>query len=134
MYKVCWNVPSPAQGCTAADILKAFDEAIYDGVDLLSLSLGSDVPVFSDVDPREGIALGSFRAVARGIPVVVAAGNAGPHAQTVVNTSPWVLTVAATTMDRMFPTKITLGNNVTILVCSWYSSLMPLISSENISS
>ncbi|CAI9772040.1 unnamed protein product [Fraxinus pennsylvanica] len=35
IYKVVWNGLG-----TAADILKAFDEAIHDGVDVLSLSLG----------------------------------------------------------------------------------------------
>ncbi|XVF51177.1 hypothetical protein PTKIN_Ptkin04bG0163500 [Pterospermum kingtungense] len=65
MYKVCWNVP---QGqCSSADILKAFDEAIHDGVDVLSLSLGTQIPLFAEVDERDGIAIGSFHAVAKGI-------------------------------------------------------------------
>ncbi|XP_048422652.1 subtilisin-like protease SBT3.3 isoform X3 [Pyrus x bretschneideri] len=42
------------------------------------------------------------------------AGNDGPFAQTVTNTAPWVITVAASTMDRAFPTSITLGNNITL--------------------
>ncbi|KAL5833212.1 hypothetical protein ACOSQ3_016886 [Xanthoceras sorbifolium] len=113
MYKVCWNVP--AGQCSSADILKAFDEAIHDGVDVLSLSLGTQIPLFPEVDERDGISVGSFHAVARGIPVVCAAANDGPAAHTVHNTAPWILTVAATTIDRSFPTPITLGNNVTIL-------------------
>ncbi|KAL0312681.1 UNVERIFIED_CONTAM: Cucumisin [Sesamum radiatum] len=35
VYKVCW-----AFGCSSADILKAFDDAIADGVDIISVSLG----------------------------------------------------------------------------------------------
>ena len=36
VYKPCWS-----SGCQTADILAAFDEAIYDGVDIISVSLGS---------------------------------------------------------------------------------------------
>ncbi|XVF53195.1 hypothetical protein PTKIN_Ptkin05aG0080800 [Pterospermum kingtungense] len=119
MYKVCWNVPRGQ--CSSADILKAFDEAIHDGVDVLSLSLGTQIPLFAEVDERDGIAIGSFHAVANGIPVVCAAANDGPAAQTVHNTAPWIITVAATTLDRSFPTPIILGNNVTILGQAWYA-------------
>ena len=114
IYKVCWNVFGGQ--CASADILKAFDEAIHDGVDVLSLSIGYSLPLFSDVDERDGIATGSFHAVARGITVVCGAANHGPSAQTVQNTAPWILTVAASTMDRAFPTPITLGNNKTFSV------------------
>lgn len=112
--------------CSSADILKGFDEAIHDGVDVLSLSIGSTLPLFQDIDARGasgGIATGSFHAVARGITVVCAAGNDGPSAQTVQNTAPWILTVAASTMDRAFPTPITLGNNKTFLVISLLYSI-----------
>lgn len=113
IYKVCWNVLGGQ--CSSADILKAFDEAINDGVHVLSLSIGSSIPLFSDIDERDGIATGSFHAVVKGITVVCGASNDGPQAQTVQNTAPWILTVAASTMDRAFPTPITLGNNKTLL-------------------
>ncbi|KAJ6752366.1 hypothetical protein OIU85_002767 [Salix viminalis] len=113
IYKVCWNVLGG--WCSAADVLKAFDEAIHDGVDVLSLSLGYPPPLFSDTDERDGIAIGSFHAVTKGITVVCSAGNAGPFSQTVLNTSPWILNVAASTIDRAFLTPITLGNNKTFL-------------------
>lgn len=125
IYKVCWNVLGGQ--CSAADILKAFDEAIHDGVDVLSLSIGSSSPLFSDVDERDGIATGSFHAVARGITVVCAAANDGPSAQTVTNTAPWVITVAASTMDRAFPTSITIGNNKTFLVLILCGKLLLLL-------
>ncbi|KAL6216281.1 hypothetical protein ACLB2K_009504 [Fragaria x ananassa] len=66
MYKVC-----TAQGCSASAILAAFDDAISDGVDVLSLSLGSTSyqPDLSS-DP---IAMGAFHAVERGIIVVSSA-------------------------------------------------------------
>lgn len=117
MYKVGWNVGGSGK-VSSADILRAFDEAIHDGVDLLSLSIAGDIPLFSDVDERNGIAIGAFHAVAKGIPVICAAGNTvtGPSAQTVQNTAPWIITVAATTTDRSFLTPLTLGNNITIQV------------------
>lgn len=114
MYKVCWNIGGGQ--CASADLLKAFDEAINDGVDVLSVSIGGSVPFFSDVDERDGIATGAFHAVAKGITVVCSAGNSGPFGQTVENTAPWILTVAASTVDRGYPTSIMLGNNRTILV------------------
>ncbi|CAH8388464.1 unnamed protein product [Eruca vesicaria subsp. sativa] len=117
-YKACWNIEGVAGACTSADIWKAFDDAIYDGVDVLSASLGGTIPEDSEVERNN---LAAFHAVAKGIPVVASAGNKGPGAQTVVNVAPWLLTVAATTLDRYFPTKITLGNNQTFLAESLYT-------------
>lgn len=111
-------------------MLKAFDEAIHDGVDVLSVSIGYPIPLFSDVDERDGIATGSFHAVAKGITVVCSAGNNGPSAQTVSKTAPWIITVAASTMDREFPTSITLGNNKTFLVCVFVIGAISILEFE----
>lgn len=111
-YKVCWDLFF--LGCSIVDMWKAYDDAIHDGVDVLSVSLGGDVPEGSEVDQVDFVA--AFHAVAKGIPVVAAAGNDGPNTQSVINVAPWFLTVAATTLDRSFPTKITLGNNQTFYV------------------
>ncbi|CAN6251110.1 unnamed protein product [Urochloa humidicola] len=100
VYKVCWTVGGE-NTCDAAAILAAIDAAIKDGVDVLSLSLG---------DPANEIP-GTLHAVARGITVVFTAGNKGPAAHTVENAVPWVLTVAASTIDRSFPTVVSLGNS-----------------------
>ncbi|KAK1306317.1 Subtilisin-like protease [Acorus calamus] len=97
MYKVCWG---DGGACSDASLLAAFDDAIHDGVDILSLSLGSSENSF-----------GSLHAAAKGITIVYAAGNDGPTPQTVGDTAPWVISVAASTIDRSFPTVITLGNN-----------------------
>ncbi|XP_004292936.1 PREDICTED: subtilisin-like protease-like [Fragaria vesca subsp. vesca] len=107
MYKVC-----TAQGCSASAILAAFDDAISDGVDVLSLSLGSTSyqPDLSS-DP---IAMGAFHAVERGIIVVSSAGNDGPNRETVANFAPWLLTVAASTIDRIFQSNVILGANKVI--------------------
>uniref|UniRef100_A0A0E0KFC7 Subtilisin-like protease n=1 Tax=Oryza punctata TaxID=4537 RepID=A0A0E0KFC7_ORYPU len=102
MYKVC-----NGSGCDEDAILAGFDEAIKDGVDVLSVSLGKwSSPPF-DEDP---IAIAAFSAVARGITVVCAAGNRGPEPSTVSNDAPWLLTVAAGSVDRSFSTTVRLGN------------------------
>ncbi|CAA0396037.1 unnamed protein product [Arabidopsis thaliana] len=123
-YKACWNVMRDEGGgtdgrCTSADMWKAFDDAIHDGVDVLSVSIGGGIPEDSEVDKLDYIA--AFHAVAKGITVVAAAGNEGPGAHTVDNVAPWLLTVAATTLDRSFPTKITLGNNQTLFAESLFT-------------
>nr|VDD40067.1 unnamed protein product [Brassica oleracea] len=116
-YKVCWNTmqkdgTGPGGSCSTADMWKAFDDAIHDGVDVLSVSISGDLPEDTEVDKPDFV--GAFHAVSKGIPVVAAASNEGPKAQTVANAAPWLLTVAATTLDRSFPTKITLGNKQTL--------------------
>ncbi|CAK7329616.1 unnamed protein product [Dovyalis caffra] len=98
VYKVCWDTG----GCAEADLLAAFDDAIFDGVDVISVSLGSPPPLATYVE--DPVAIGSFHAVAKGISVICSAGNSGPYPQTVINTAPWVVTVAASTIDRAFPT------------------------------
>lgn len=107
MYKVCW-----AGGfCTEADILAAYNDALNDGVDVISVSLGPSPPLFGYFSSSSDIA--SFHAMEKGVSVVFAAGNDGPYPSSVTNTAPWAISVAASTLDRTFPTPILLGNNVT---------------------
>ncbi|PRQ55558.1 putative cucumisin [Rosa chinensis] len=115
MYKVCWS-SSPA--CEDVDILAAFDDAIADGVDILSISIGGPIPVDYLTD---SLAIGSFHATRNGILVSMAAGNEGPGAKTVTNFAPWQLSVAATTINRQFITKVQLGNG------KIYEGLLPNI-------
>uniref|UniRef100_A0A803MY77 Uncharacterized protein n=1 Tax=Chenopodium quinoa TaxID=63459 RepID=A0A803MY77_CHEQI len=104
-YKVCWP-PINGSECYDADILAAFDAAIADGVDVISASLGgTPTPYFND-----SLSIGSFHAVKKNIDVVCSAGNSGPTDGTVVNVSPWIFTVGASTMDREFSNWILLGN------------------------
>ncbi|OMP00483.1 hypothetical protein COLO4_12648 [Corchorus olitorius] len=101
MYKACW-----VDGCYAADILAAILAAVEDGVDVLSLSLGSHAkPYYGDHD-----AIGAFFAFASGVFVTFSAGNSGPFESTAANTAPWIMTVAASTTDRSFPAIVKLGN------------------------
>ncbi|KAL2460081.1 Subtilase family protein [Abeliophyllum distichum] len=133
VYKVCWATG----GCSSADILAAFDDAIFDGVDVISMSLGSLPPLSTYVD--DTVSIGSFHAMAKGISVVCSGGNNGPYSETVVNTAPWVITVAASTIDRAFPIIITLGNNQTFVGQALYMSedldkFYPIVYGEDIMS
>lgn len=131
IYKVCWSTG----GCSSADLLAAFDDAIFDGVNVLSVSLGSYPPLASYVE--DVLSIGSFHAVAEGISVVCSAGNSGPYPQTVTNTAPWTITVAANTIDRAFPTMIILGNNQTVVGQASYTGkdvnkFYPIVNGEDI--
>ncbi|RVX01072.1 Subtilisin-like protease SBT1.1 [Vitis vinifera] len=111
-YKACY-----ARGCASSDILAAIDQAVSDGVDILSLSIGgSSQPYYADV-----LAIASLGAVQHGVFVAAAAGNSGPSSSTVVNAAPWMMTVAASTMDRSFPAIVNLGNGETFDGESLYS-------------
>ncbi|MED6183077.1 hypothetical protein PIB30_034822 [Stylosanthes scabra] len=102
IYKVCWTL----SGCADMDILAAFDAAIHDGVDVISISIGGGDPSYV-VDP---IANGAFFAVSKGIITVASAGNEGPDMATVTNTAPWIVTVAASGIDRAFRSTVVLGS------------------------
>ncbi|KAJ8762267.1 hypothetical protein K2173_007423 [Erythroxylum novogranatense] len=107
-YRVC-----EPDGCLGSNILAAFDEAIADGVDVLSISLGSSSLFIPELQ-KDPIAIGSFHAVQNGIVVICSAGNDGPDSGTVVNTAPWIMTVGATTIDRSFESTVVLGGNKVI--------------------
>jgi len=103
VYKICWF-----SGCSDADILAAFDDAIADGVDIITLSVGGHIPhkYFEDAS-----SIGAFHATRNGILTSKSAGNNGPDLATITNDSPWSLSVAASTIDRNFFIKVQLGNN-----------------------
>ncbi|MCI11131.1 subtilisin-like protease-like, partial [Trifolium medium] len=46
-YKVCWS-PTDAESCFGADVLAAIDQAISDGVDLISVSAGGETSTSSE--------------------------------------------------------------------------------------
>ncbi|OVA15837.1 Peptidase S8/S53 domain [Macleaya cordata] len=118
MYKALWYPNS-----YASDAIAAIEQAIEDGVDVLSLSLGSEwrVPLYEDP-----IAIATFAAMEKGIFVAASAGNVGPKYGTMQNGIPWVLTVGVGTIDRQFNGIVTLSNGVSVVGLSLYPLKSPL--------
>ncbi|XP_076925474.1 subtilisin-like protease SBT1.4 [Bidens hawaiensis] len=114
VYKICWT-----EGCYDSDILAAMDQAIDDGVHIISLSVGSSG--YAPNYYRDSIAIGSFGAVQHGILVSCSAGNSGPGAYTAVNIAPWIFTIGASTIDREFPADVILGDGRVYSGVSLYS-------------
>ncbi|KAG8055569.1 hypothetical protein GUJ93_ZPchr0001g33144 [Zizania palustris] len=116
VYKVCWPIPGPNPNientCFEADMLAAIDDAVGDGVDVMSVSIGSNKPLRLADD---GIAVGALHAATRGMVVVCSGGNSGPSPATVSNLAPWLLTVGASSIDRAFISPIKLGNGMVIM-------------------
>ncbi|XP_062176479.1 subtilisin-like protease SBT1.6 [Alnus glutinosa] len=116
VYKVCWK----DSGCFDSDILSAFDTAVSDGVDVISISIGGGDGISSPyyLDP---IAIGAYGAASRGVFVSSSAGNEGPSAMTVTNLAPWLTTVGAGTIDRSFPAIVILGDGRKLSGVSLYA-------------
>ncbi|XP_047311845.1 subtilisin-like protease SBT5.6 [Impatiens glandulifera] len=109
IYKVCWAAPGSKGGtaCMPADTLAALDAAVNDGVHVMSMSIGS-----TPAQPygEDEIAVGSLFAIKENIVSVCSAGNSGPTPSLIGNVAPWILTVAASSLDRDFPAFLVLGN------------------------
>lgn len=111
-YKV-FGTPGYNDSATDAAILKAIDDAVADGMDIINLSLGDDfAPRLADdldVDAVE-------RATQAGVIVTVSAGNNGPGLNTISSpaTAPSAVTVGATSNDR------TLFYSVEVEGTGWY--------------
>ncbi len=95
-YKVLWRDAGSTQanGYTS-DIVSAIDAAVADGVDVINYSIGGSAD-----SPHDGpVELAFLSAASAGIFVAASAGNSGPAAASLDNTSPWVTTVAAHTIQ-----------------------------------
>uniref|UniRef100_A0A2N9JB11 Subtilisin-like protease SBT4.14 n=1 Tax=Fagus sylvatica TaxID=28930 RepID=A0A2N9JB11_FAGSY len=129
MYKVCWY----SFGCADMDILAAYDAAIHDGVDVISISIGGGSASFTS----DCISVGAFHAMKKGIITVASAGNDGPSLGSVANNAPWIVTVAASGIDREFRSTVHLGNgkNITGVGVSTFNpnkELYPLVSGAEV--
>ncbi|KAE9606293.1 hypothetical protein Lal_00013637 [Lupinus albus] len=130
VYQVC-----DVLACGDAQILAGFDDAIVDGVDLITISLGSDyVTNFTE----DSIAIGSFHAMEKGILTLQAVGNSGPNKRSTSSLAPWLFSVAASSTDRRIIDKVSLGNGVTLTGQSVNTftpngTKIPLIVGENAS-
>ncbi|KAJ0021322.1 hypothetical protein Pint_31471 [Pistacia integerrima] len=112
VYKVCWSKDLDGK-CNEADILAAFDDALCDGVHVISASFGESPPLRPFFASNAGI--GSFHAMQLGVTVVFSAGNDGPQPSLVGNVAPWSISVAASSIDRAFPTEIIVNGDFSIM-------------------
>ncbi|WP_269455108.1 S8 family serine peptidase [Microbulbifer elongatus] len=102
-YQVC----IPNGGCPTEAVLKAVDQAIADGVDVINYSIGG-----GDEFPWDNaVALAFLSAQEAGISVAASAGNAGAGFYTLSHTAPWYTVVGATTTDRQMDVT---GNGITL--------------------
>ncbi|XP_057822222.2 subtilisin-like protease SBT1.4 [Cryptomeria japonica] len=101
IYKACW-----ADGCYDTDTVAAMEQAIADGVDIISISIGSRDRAFYN-DNKD---IAAFGAIEKGVFVSASAGNDGPSSSTLGNVAPWITTVGASSIDRDFPASVLLGN------------------------
>ncbi|CAH2069478.1 unnamed protein product [Thlaspi arvense] len=106
VYSVCLETLCPFEATLAA-----FDDAISDGVDLITISIGGYIKSFQE----EPIAIGAFHAMAKGILTVNSADNSGPYPGHISSVAPWLLTVAASNTNRGFVNKVVLGNGKTLV-------------------
>lgn len=114
MYKCGGN-----WGCSDASIIAGIDAAVKDGVDIISISLGGfPIPFYED-----SLAIATFGAQREGVFVALAGGNSGPRPYTVTNVAPWMTTVGAGAVDRLFPANLTLGNGEVLVGQSLYTKM-----------
>ena len=104
IYKVAFSsATDDVPAIYTGDALAAIDAAISDGVDVINYSVSSSDAVDDPVD------LAFLSAASAGIFVATSAGNAGPGASTLHHVTPWVTTVAASTVAPYAGT-VVLGN------------------------
>ncbi|XP_070043173.1 subtilisin-like protease SBT3 [Nicotiana tomentosiformis] len=105
VYKFSFN-----EGTFTSDLIAAMDQAVADGVDMISISYGFRfIPLYED-----SISIASFGAMMKGVLVSASAGNRGPGIGSLNNGSPWILCVASGHTDRTFAGTLTLGNGLKI--------------------
>lgn len=99
-YKI-FGTPGVNSGATEDAILKAIDDAVADGMDVINLSFGTDfAPRLAD-DPSVAAV---ERAAKAGVIVIAASGNEGPllNSLSSPSTAPSAIAVGSTTNDRLF--------------------------------
>jgi subtilisin family serine protease len=104
IYKVAFTSATDDEPAIyTGDALDAIDAAVGDGVDVINYSVSGSDTVDDPVD------LAFLSAASAGIFVATSAGNSGPGASTLNHVTPWVTTVAASTVAPYAGT-VVLGN------------------------
>ncbi|WP_295996310.1 S8 family serine peptidase [Rugamonas sp.] len=117
IYKVCWTADyggGNENACPAESTIAAVEQAVKDGVNVISFSIGDSRGGGTFDDPTEQAFLGAANA---GVFVAAAAGNQGPETTApapVTHISPWLTTVANSTHNRSYVGSAVLGNGVTL--------------------
>ena len=121
VYKALWTASTTPtnDGGYTADILKAIDDAVADGVDVINYSVSGTKTNFADP-----IEVACLNANVAGVFVAASAGNSGP-ANEVAHISPWLLTVAASTHDRQALADLNLGDGSVFPGVSVFSGTLP---------
>ncbi|KAL1534180.1 subtilisin-like protease SBT3 [Salvia divinorum] len=105
VYKVLFS------GATESDLLAGMDQAVADGVDIISVSISSRANNLYE----SPFAIAGFGARQKGIMLCTSAGNRGTRGiRTIFKGIPWAVVVASGTVDRWFAGTLTLGNGKTI--------------------
>ncbi|XP_047064047.1 subtilisin-like protease SBT2.5 [Lolium rigidum] len=97
-----------------SDVIAAVDQAVEDGVDVISLSMA---PTSVSSGPASFLNLLETQlllATKAGVSVIQAAGNGGPDVSSIVSFSPWITSVAASTTDRKYNKSIITGSGLAL--------------------
>ncbi|KAI6681008.1 hypothetical protein NL676_034889 [Syzygium grande] len=104
VYKVCWSV-----GCDDADILAALDDAIANGVDIISVSIGSPARDYL----RDPIAIGAFHALEKEYSHQLLQAIVDPSLPPSLTSRHVLSQSLLAPSNRKFFTKVLLGNDKT---------------------
>src|SRR6478735_8283060 len=106
-YKALWAQPDGSASGSTSNLVKAIDDAVSDGVDVINYSISGSSQYIVTADE-----LAFLGAADAGVFVSTSAGNSGDTvgASSVAHNSPWTMTVAASTHDRGATKTLTLGN------------------------
>jgi subtilisin family serine protease len=125
IYKI-FGTPGVNDSASEDAILAAIEDAVNDGMNVLNLSFGYDVPSIFGVDPTvQAVEAAS----ALGVIVVASAGNNGPNPGTVGSpaTAPHAIAAAASNNDRIFGGSLQVaGNSINALPGAGVNSTSPI--------
>ncbi|KAI4372306.1 hypothetical protein MLD38_010552 [Melastoma candidum] len=99
---------------TLTDVIAAIDQAVQDGVDLISLAVGPDDPPEGTITFLSVFDVALLFARRAGVFVAQAAGNKGPAPYTMLSFSPWSVGAASSSTDRTYAGSLLLGNGLRV--------------------